>query len=145
MNSTCKPRWSVAIPSSVQREMDQVFDHFFGPSSREATSPVFAPSALWEEEGRWGLEVELPGVKQEDIDITLEKDALRITAERRVPEENRKFIHQERSYGKVQRLIKLPDTVDSENIDAELKDGVLRLYLTKRPELQPKKVQIKTA
>lgn len=145
MNSTCKPRWSVAIPSSVQREMDQVFDHFFGPSSREATSPVFAPSALWEEEGRWGLEVELPGVKQEDIDITLEKDALRITAERRVPEENRKFIHQERSYGKVQRLIKLPDTVDSDNIDAELKDGVLRLYLTKRPELQPKKVQIKTA
>jgi HSP20 family protein len=125
--------------------MDQVFDHFFGPSSREGSSPVFAPSALWEEDGRWGLEVELPGIKQEDIDITLEKDALRITAERRVPEDNRKFIHQERSYGKVQRLIKLPDSVDSENIEAELKDGVLRLYLTKRPELQPKKVQIKTA
>jgi len=125
--------------------MDQVLDHFFGPTARDGASPVFAPSALWEEEGRWGLEVELPGVMQEDIDITLEKDALRITAERRVPEGNRKFIHQERSYGKVQRLIELPDTVDSESIDAELKDGVLRLYLTKRPELQPKKVQIKTA
>jgi len=145
MAHACKPRWSVAFPSSVQREMDQVLDHFFGPVQRDGSSPVFAPSALWEEEGRWGLEVELPGVRQEDIDITLEKDSLRITAERRAPEGARKFIHQERSYGKVQRLIKLPDTVDADNIDAELKEGVLRLYLTKRPELQPKKVQIKTA
>ena len=144
MAQVSKPRWTVAFPHSVQREMDQVLDHFFGPATGGSVSPVFAPSALWEEEGRWGLEVELPGIKQENIDITLEKDSLRITAERAMPEENRKFIHQERSYGKVQRLIKLPDTVDSENIDAELKDGVLRLYLTKRPELQPKKVQIKT-
>jgi HSP20 family protein len=125
--------------------MDQIFDHFFGPSNGEKSSSVFAPSALWEEEGRWGLEVELPGVQLDDIDITLEKDALRVTAERRAPQDVRKYVHQERGYGKVQRLIKLPETVDPDNIEAELKDGVLRLYLKKRPELQPKKIQVKTA
>jgi len=130
--------------------MDQIFDHFFGPgncktASGEKSSPIFAPSALWEEEGRWGLEVELPGVQLDDIDITLEKDALRVTAERRAPETGRSYIHQQRGYGKVQRLIKLPETVDPDNIEAELKDGVLRLYLKKRPELQPKKIQVKTA
>lgn len=145
MAQTCKPRWSVAFPSNVQREMDQIFDHFFGPNDGATASAVFAPSTLWEEEGRWGLEVELPGVQLEDVDITLEKDSLRITAERRAPEDGRKYVHQERGYGKVQRLIKLPDTVDPDNIEAELKDGVLRLYLTKRPELQPKKIQVKTA
>jgi HSP20 family protein len=145
MTHTCKPRWSVAFPGSVEREMNQIFDQFFGPASGEKSSSVFAPSALWEEEGRWGVEVELPGVQLDDIDITLEKDALRVTAERRANQDGRKYIHQERGYGKVQRLIKLPETVDPENIEAELKDGVLRLYLQKRPELQPKKIQIKTA
>jgi HSP20 family protein len=145
MTHACKPRWSVAFPDSVEREMNQIFDHFFGPTNGEKSSPAFAPSSLWEEEGRWGLEVELPGVQLDDIDITLEKDALRVTAERRAPEAGRKFVHQERAYGKVQRLIKLPETVDPDNIEAELKDGVLRLYLQKRPELQPKKIQVKTA
>ncbi len=145
MAHACKPRWSVAFGDSVGREMDQIFDHFFGPNSGEKSSPVFAPSSLWEEEGRWGVEVDLPGIQLDDIDITLEKDALRVTAERRVPEGDRKYIHQERGYGKVQRLIRLPETVDPDNIEAELKDGVLRLYLKKRPELQPKKVQIKSA
>jgi len=144
MAHACKPRWSVAFPDSVQREMDQIFDHFFGPSNGETTASVFAPSSLWEEEGRWGLEVELPGVQLDDVDITLEKDALRITAERRPNADGRKYVHQERAYGKVQRLIKLPDTVDPDNIEAELKDGVLRLFLKKRPELQPKKIQVKT-
>jgi HSP20 family protein len=149
MRQTCKPRWSVSFPPSVQREMDQIFDHFFGPvngetANGETASPVYAPSALWEEEGRWGLEIELPGIQLEDIDITLENDALRVTAERRPSGDGRKFVHQERAYGKVQRLIKLPDTVDPENIEAELKDGVLRVFLKKRPELQPKKIQVKT-
>src|SRR5689334_9543085 len=99
MAHTCKPRWSVAFGDSVGREMDQIFDHFFGPNSGQGSgsertsgetgSTIFAPSSLWEEEGRWGLEVELPGVQLDDIDITLEKDALRVTAERRAPEDGR--------------------------------------------------------
>jgi len=145
MVHTSKPRWSVKFPPSVQHEMDQVFDHFFGNGGGDVASPLSAPASLWEEEGRWCVEVDLPGVKQEDVDITLEKDSLKLTAERQAPQEDRKFWHQERTYGKIERLITLPETVDPERIEAELKDGVLRLYLAKRPELQPKKIQIKTS
>lgn len=147
MTATLRPRWSV--PHSVQREMDQLFDHFFGNGNGNgngsAAAQVFAPASLWEEEGRWCVEVDLPGVKQEDIDITLEKNSLKLTAERRAPQEERKFWHQERTYGTIERLITLPETVDPNSIEAELKEGVLRLYLAKRPELQPKKIQIKAS
>jgi HSP20 family protein len=143
MVNTLRPRWS--LPHTVQREMDQMFDHFFGNGNGDTLAPAFAPASLWEEEGRWCVEVDLPGVKQEDVDITLEKNTLRLTAERRAPQEDRKFWHQERGYGKIERVITLPETVDPDAIDAELKDGVLRLHLAKRPELQPKKIQVKTS
>jgi len=149
MVNTLRPRWT--FPHTV-REMDQVLDHFFGGinsgggnGNGETASRTFAPASLWEEEGRWCVEFDLPGVKQEDIDVTLEKNALKLTAERREAEGERKYWHQERSYGKVERLITLPETVDPEGIEAELKEGVLRLYLAKKPELQPKKIQVKAS
>ena len=145
MTSTLKPRWSVLLPrqlENVTREMDQVFDHFFGGSNGQS-APPYAPATLWEEEGRWCVEIDLPGVKQEDIDVTLEKNALRLAAERKAPQEDRKFWHQERAYGKIERLITLPETIDPDAIEAELKDGVLHLHLAKRAELQPKKIQVK--
>ena len=73
------------------------------------------------------------------------KNTLKLTAERRETEGERKYWHQERSYGRVERLITLPETVDPEGIEAELKEGVLRLYLAKKPELQPKKIQVKAS
>ena len=145
MTSTLTPRWSVMLPrqfENVTREMDQVFDHFFGNGNRHESAP-FAPATLWEEEGRWCVEFDLPGVKQEDIDVTLENNALRLTAERGAPQDDRKIWYQERAYGKIERMITLPETVDPERIEAELKEGVLRLHLAKRPELQPKKIQVK--
>ena len=145
MHSTLKPRWSVFLPrqfGAAQREMDQVFDHFFGNSEQNGSS-WYAPTSLWEEEGHWAVEVDLPGVRQEDLDITVEKNQLRLTAERKAPEGERKYLHQERNFGKIERVVTLPETVDSEKIEAELKDGVLRLQLAKRPESQPKKVQVK--
>jgi HSP20 family protein len=144
MVGTLKPRWSVVFPKpfeSVTREMDHLFDNFLGgQSGREGW---FAPASLWEEEGRWCLEVDLPGVKQEDVDVTLEKSSLRITAERKEPAD-RNYFHQERAFGRIDRLITLPETVDPDGIQAELKDGVLHLALTKRPESQPKKISVKT-
>jgi HSP20 family protein len=154
MAHTIYPRWSAALPRAVQREMDQMFEQFFGNANGngnghghvngENAAALPAPAALWEEEGRWCVEVDLPGVKLEDVDITLEKNALSLTAVRQAPQEDRKFWHQERGSGQIQRLITLPETVDPDRIEAELKDGVLRLSLAKRPELQPRKIQIKS-
>jgi HSP20 family protein len=145
MSATVRPRWSVVLPrplEGMQREMDQVFDTLFPGGPRGERLP--AAASLWEEEGRWCVEVDLPGVKQEDIDITLEKNALRVAAERKAPPVE-KFWQQERSFGKLERTINLPDSVDPEGIEAELRDGVLRLSLAKKPELQPKKIVVKAS
>jgi HSP20 family protein len=146
MTSTLRPRWSMELPGQfgpVGRDMDQMFDHLFGKGNGHQASPLFAPASLWEEEDRWCIEFDLPGVRQDDIDVTVEKNSLRLTAGRRAPQEDRKYTHQERAYGQIQRAITLPETIDSERIEAGLKDGVLTVYLAKKPELQPKKIQVK--
>ena len=145
MALTLKPRWSVMLPGSLDsmgRDFDHMFDTLFHGSNGNGTSGRYAPAAIWEEEGHWRLEVELPGVNQEDVDVTLEKNTLRITAERKQPED-RKYFHNERAYGRIERHITLPETVNPESIEAQLEGGVLSLSLAKRPELQPRKIQIK--
>jgi HSP20 family protein len=143
MSATLKPRWSVVLPKpfdGMQREMDQMFDTLFRNGHADG---LYAPATVWEEEGRWCVEIDLPGVKQEDVDLTLEKNALRIAAVRKGPDGDRKYWHQERAFGAIERTISLPETVDSDGIEAELNDGVLQLSLAKKPELQPKKIAVK--
>ena len=82
-------------------------------------------------------------MKQEDIDITLDKNLLKITAERKAPEGERKYWHQERAFGKVQRVVSLPETVATDNVEADFRDGVLSIRLAKKPEVQPKKIAIR--
>lgn len=146
MMHTCKPRWTVAFPRSLDamsRDVEQAFDQLVSGASQFVRA-FPAPANLWEEEGEWRVEVELPGIKQEHVELTLEKNQLKITAERPAPEAERKYHHQERTYGKVERLISLPETADPESIDAELREGVLHLTFKKKPEAQPRKIAVKS-
>lgn len=145
MVGTLKPRWSVLFPrqlSHFERDMDQLLERFAGNGNGSAAA-VSAPANLWEEEGKWCVELELPGVKQDAIDITLEKNVLRVAATRTAPEGERKYWHAERTYGQFERHFTLPETVDPDGIEAVLADGVLHLTLTKKPEAQPKKIEVK--
>jgi HSP20 family protein len=128
---------------AMQREVENLFDNAL--SNGNGATSWFAPISMWEEEGAWCVDIDLPGVKQEDLDVTVEKNTLRVIAERKETPEDRRFWHQERTYGRIERLITLPETVDTESIQAELKDGVLHLQLAKRPESQPKKISIKAS
>jgi HSP20 family protein len=148
MSTALKPRFALAIPqpfAQMERDMDQLLGHFFGNGNGHHSQPagLYAPANLWEEEGKWCVELELPGVKQENLDITLEKNTLRVAAERPAPEGDYKYWHQERGYGRIERVFQLPETVDAEGIEAELADGVLKLTLAKKPEAQPRKIEIR--
>ena len=145
MVNTQRPRWSVTFPKpfeSVQREMDQLLDNVF-TNGNGGPAGWHAAASLWEEEGHWCVDIDLPGVQQDDVDVILEKNTLRISAERKPPQEDRKFWHQERAFGRIERLISLPEAVDHESIEAELQGGVLHLRLSKRPESQPRKISVK--
>jgi HSP20 family protein len=143
MAALSNSRWQHVFPKSLEaaRDVNQLFDAFFPNAS--GTRTWFAAASLWEANDGFYVEVEMPGVKREDIEITLEKNVLSVAAERKAPEGERTYWHNERAYGRVERQINLPESVDPDSIEAELRDGVLHLKLTKRPETLPKKIEIK--
>ncbi|MCO6042578.1 Hsp20/alpha crystallin family protein [Aeoliella sp. ICT_H6.2] len=125
-------------------EVDSLVDQFFGPvSSRGAAWR--APASIWEGKEHLHMEVDAPGVTLDDVDITFDKGRLSLTLERKSPEYEGTLWHSERGYGKVTRTVSLPETVDPETIEATLSNGVLRVSIGKRPELQPKRIEVKTA
>jgi HSP20 family protein len=107
---------------------------------------VFSPAIdLYETENEYVVEAELPGLKQEEINVHVEDDVLTISGERKRERQIRKenLYRAERFYGKFERSISLPKDADKENIKASYKDGVLKITIPKKEETKPKKIDIK--
>jgi HSP20 family protein len=90
------------------------------------------------------VNADLPGVKEADLEVALNGNLLSVKGQREEEhhEEGESFYTSERSYGSFARTFTLPDSVDSEHVDANLKDGVLTVRVPKRPEAQPKRIPI---
>jgi len=90
------------------------------------------------------LRAELPGLKQEDIDIELTGDTLTLRGERKFENEERKdnFVRVERSYGRFQRSFTLGVPVQNDQVSATYRDGVLEIHLPKSEQTRPRKVQV---
>jgi HSP20 family protein len=97
-----------------------------------------------EDEHNITIEVELPGVKMEDLKITFENNVLTITGERKFKEEEKKenYHRIERRYGKFTRSFTLPTGVDVEKVNAVFENGVLNVTLPKKEEFKPKQITI---
>jgi len=129
----------------MQREMENFFGRFLNESaeSHGAARGWRAAVSMWDDANKVFLEVELPGVTKESLDLTVHNGVMRISGERKAPEGERNYWVNERLYGPFDRTIALPDDVDSDNIEAQLSDGVLQITLSKKPEAQPKKIAVK--
>jgi len=130
----------------LRGEIDRLFEDFLdgnGQGSLPAT--VFAPT-LDMKEGDKGIviEVELPGMKSSEIDVQVVDGTLVLRGERKQEkEEKTKQWHRaERSWGRFERRIALPDHIDAEKIEASCKDGVLSITMPRRPEVKPKAISI---
>ena len=108
----------------------------------------FTPTVNTREgEYAYHVEVDLPGVKKEDIHVDLKDDVLTISGERKTKKEikEKDYYKMESSYGKFQRSFTLPENTDAENIEANSKDGVLEVVIPKmkRSKKETKKIKIK--
>ena len=92
------------------------------------------------------FKADLPGVKEKDLDISLTANRLTVSGKREEEEsrEEERYFCYERSYGSFSRSFTLPEGVDADSVHAELKEGVLTLNISKKPEVKPKKIEIAT-
>ena len=119
----------------------------FENASDERTLVAFTPAVnTREDEKAYYIEVDLPGVKKEDIDVTTEDNVLTISGERKVREEvkEEEYYKVESRYGKFSRSFTLPEDADVEKIEAHAEDGVLEVVIPKKAEVtKVKKIAIK--
>jgi HSP20 family protein len=131
----------------LRGEVDRLYDEFFGPESALqrslATSRAFPALNVWQEGDNILAEAELPGLKSEDIEISVVGNELTIKGRRpETKDEGTAFHRRERGTGEFTRVVRLPVEVDADKVQASLQDGVLRLTLPKAEAAKPRKIQV---
>lgn len=135
----------------LQREMNRLFDDTFTPTPTRGRRSEGVATATWapavdvaEDANEIVLKSELPGVRQEDLDIELANDTLTIRGEKKFEDEEKKgnYVRVERAYGSFQRTFSLGVPIDQDKISASFKDGVLTVRLPKSEQTKPKKVAV---
>ncbi len=134
---------------TLQDEMNRLFSSTFtrgGGSDEQMFGGNWTPSVdIFENKDNIVLEAELPGLKPEDVNISIENNVLTISGERKFEkkDEGDNFHRVERGYGSFTRSFTLPPTVSAENATAEFENGILHLTLAKREEAKPRRIEIK--
>jgi HSP20 family protein len=139
--------------SSLREEIDEVFSHYFSPGNREKTSGgAFELSTsldMSETKNAINVALDVPGVDEGDIEISLNNGALEISGQREeeTEEKDANYHRIERTYGAFRRRIALPCEVEEDKIKAKLKKGVLKITLPKSENAKSngRKIEISTS
>lgn len=129
----------------TQTEMSRLFDTYFGHPGRAVNERVWTPAVdIYETKDELVVTVELPGVKEKEVQLSIVADTLSLrghrTADREVQDENYHRI--ERWSGSFERSIQLPFPVRTEQVRANYHDGVLEIRLPKVEEIKPREIKI---
>lgn len=130
----------------MRQEMDRLFRDF-----SDVTEPFFSrafPAVnITEDADNFYVRGELPGIKPEDLDISVQEGSLLIRGERKLSAEDKQanYHRREREGGFFRRVIALPARVDSAKVSAKIKNGVFTITLPKAEEAKPRKIAVKTS
>ena len=129
-------------PEPFTREIDRVFDAFFGQTDQGRR--WVPPMDLVEAEDHFVLKADLPGLAEGDVNIEVQDGTLTISGERKAEHEQREkgWYRIERSFGSFSRSLTLPDGVDADRIEASFADGVLEVHIPKPEERKPRRIAI---
>ena len=143
-------RWDPFRETVTLREaMDRLFEDSYVPALRQAERQAEQREQVW----RLPLDAyitaeeivivaNMPGVKPEKVEITIEGDTLTIKGERPAPLENVDYVLQDRSYGKFQRTLNINIPIDANKAEAKFEDGLLTLAIPKAEAVKPKTIQV---
>ena len=135
-------------PNRFQDEFKQMFDRFFGEDEGDQSNVVtsqWTPRVdIKEEDKRFVILADVPGVDPKDIEVHMDKGILSIKGERKSESsaQGAGYTRVERSHGLFYRRFALPDSADAENITAAGKHGVLEISIPKKPETTPRRINI---
>ena len=131
----------------LQDEMNRMFSDFFEESSEKGVATITPAIDLIDGKDKVTVNVEVPGMNRDDVDISLKEDLLTIRGEKKEEkeekEENRYYV--ERTYGSFLRTVTLPSRVKADEVKATYKDGVLKIELPKAEEDKVREVKVEVA
>ena len=133
--------------STLQDRMNRIFRESFSPERPDEalTTSNFAPPVdVYEDEHNITLKIEVPGIDEKDINVSIENNTLTVHGERRFEKDEKEenFHRVERMYGSFTRSFTLPNTVDLEQVSAHYENGVLKIRLAKKAEAKPKLIKV---
>jgi HSP20 family protein len=133
---------------SLRDAMDRLFeDSFVTPRTWLAPQGMGEPSLdVYETQNEVVVKAALPGIKPEDVDITLTGEMLTITGETKeeTEQKDKNYFRRERRYGSFSRSVALPEGLEGDKAEAKFENGVLTLSIQKSEQVKPKKIQVKT-
>ena len=130
---------------SLQDQISRLFNEAFERSSDESSITTWAPAVdIFETEHELVVKADLPDIQPEELDIRVENNILTIRGERKFEKQvnENNYLRVERAYGSFSRSFSLANTVNSDAIKAEYRDGVLTLTIPKREEAKPKQIKV---
>jgi HSP20 family protein len=125
--------------------MNRLFEERYGSGNEAMTAGAFVPAVdIYEDQHGIQLKLEVPGIDDKDLDISVENNVLTVSGERKFEKEQKEenFHRIEPRYGSFTRSFTLPNTVDTETITADYNNGVLNLHLAKREEAKPEQIKV---
>jgi HSP20 family protein len=131
---------------ALQNRMNSIFQEYNRQQAEgDVSTAAFVPPVdIYEDEHKIVLKLEVPGMKESDLDIQLENQVLTVKGERKFEKEEKEenFHRIERRYGSFYRSFTIPNTVNPESVKAGYDAGVLRIELAKRQEAKPKQIKV---
>jgi HSP20 family protein len=130
---------------SMRRQMDLLNQGLARGLWKEPTPGVFPLVNVTEDKNSYHVRAELPGLKADELDISVTGDTLSISGERKLPveEESAQYHRREREAGKFSRIISLPSQINTGKVEARCADGILTVVLPKAEETKPKQIAVK--
>jgi len=133
--------------STLQDRVNRIFRESYSPegSDEALTTANFAPPVdVYEDEHSITLKLEVPGVDEKAIDVSIENNTLTVRGERTLEKEEKEenFQRVERQYGSFTRSFTLPNSVDPEQVSADYNKGVLKIRIAKKAEAKPKQIKV---